>query len=62
MKDKKKTLIITLNIVAIICCIISLIGFFKANMGFDEPLIWLTCALLLSCIYNLKKVYSKKKK
>ena len=56
MKDKKKTLIITLNIVAIICCIISLIGFFKANMGFDEPLIWLTCALLLSCIYDLKKV------
>lgn len=53
IKNKSSKLVTILNIISLICGILALILFFNGNVGFENPIVWIMCLIVLSSILTL---------
>ena len=61
MKKNNSKLLVILNLVSLVCGVIALILLFNGNVGFDNPIIWVLCGIVLSSISALGTQFFNKK-
>lgn len=69
MKNKGQTtitifnqsVITILNWITVVCGVLSLVLLFNGNVGFENPVVWIMCLLVLSSVSALITQYLKKK-
>ncbi len=62
MNNKGSKVIIILNIVSFVCGVLALILFFNGNVGFENPIVWIMCLIVLSSISTLITQFFNSKK
>lgn len=61
MKDKNSKLITIFNLISLVCGVIALILFFNSNVGFENPIVWIMCLIVLSSLTSLlAQIFNKK--
>ena len=69
MKNKGQTtitifnqnVITILNWITVVCGVLALVLLFNGNVGFENPVVWIMCLLVLSSVSALITQYFKKK-
>ena len=62
MKDKSSKVITILNLVSLVCGVLALILFFNGNVGFENPIVWVMCGIILSSASALATQFFNSKK